>query len=212
MAIKIKGKYTNPSFSDINWIKGLYDENETVIVLKSDGTIQNNKKIFLGYLGEDHVRAINFDTRQLAWNRFVGDENSTGEIADFYTPLVLFFNPTKPRLYYLRDKDGVILAQDGKLIVTEDGVEPTNEDLPNPIVVLAQNNFCFIPNEVTSNLVEYEIVYALIEKQNENDEDVGNISDCTICKNRESFVSDIIYGYVESSSKPLFDRYKDNNE
>lgn len=220
MAIKIRGKYTN-SIINPQWKKGLYDFSETIIKINADGTIGSTDNLFLGYEGEDHVRVINFDTRDLNWGVQRGDlRKSDKELSYYYSPRVLFFNPNESRRNYKRNEDGTILVVDGKFHVeTNDG--KSEPGLPNPFMIKADENYFYIPNEVTSIITKspYEIVYALIEKQNEPaDIASGNIPDCNCtiedcsCFNNEVFVSEIFKGFTTESGKKLFDQHKSQED
>lgn len=219
MAIKIRGKYTNTKAA-FREKKGLYDFSATTIVINADGSIKKDTEInlFLGYQGEDRVRVVNIDTRALNW----GDQKGSNakkekELSYYYSPRVLFFNPKEPRKDFVKNEDGVILVINGKFIVQEVGTDVQSEGLPNPFMIPADENYFYIPNEVTNLITTapYEIVYALIEKQDET-EDIasGNISDhkCTIedcsCFNNEIFVSEVFHGHTKKSGKDLFDKHK----
>jgi hypothetical protein len=104
-------------------------------------------------------------------------------------------------MYYKRSADGTILVKKGEFVITSEDGKDEQTGFPNPLIVTANENWCYIPNEITRNLTNYEIIYALVEKQ----EGLNGVLDCSICENQEVFVSEVFYGNVLGSSKELFD-------
>ena len=210
MAIKIKGKYTNPKARFFEK-QGLYDIEPTTIVIEADGTVtlpEGKNELNLGYVGEDRVRIINIDTRKLHWGKQVGwGLKVEKDLADYYSPRVVFFNPKENRRYFKRDSNNAILVQEGQYQVYETNKDEFFSGIPNPFMIKADENYFYIPDEVTDNLARYEIVYTLIEKQEGKDDPAqGNIEDCTELHN-EVFVSSVFYGSTKQAGKELFDKH-----
>lgn len=126
---------------------------------------------------------------------------------------MVVYNEARPRSFYQKDEYGmpiltaagdyILVDAEGNYITDKDGTRVT-DTIPNPFMVKVEENWCYLPNEITHYADEYKMVYALIEKTGNDDQ--GNIKDCEHL-NKEVFISSEFYGYVEDSAKDLFAKH-----
>lgn len=129
------------------------------------------RKLDLGNQGDNLVTLIHFDTHELQWGS--ADSDHTDEEGDYflkheYEPVIHFFNPDKER---------------GAL---------------NPISFKFEGGDFFIPQELTKEFGQYQIIYSLREQLVSGDTP-GNVGESEEENYREVFISNVFYGEVKET-------------